>query len=88
MLSELASDLLPPEAIEWRSAFSWLRLIRPPYRYLNPPAWANIHEVCTDFISDSVPKLLRMDWCGVMMIDGRKAAGIEPDRIPFGNLIS
>lgn len=29
---------------------------------------------------------LRVDWCGVMMIGGRKAVGIEADRIPFGNL--
>lgn len=30
--------------------------------------------------------LLRVDWCGVMMIGGRKAVGVEADRIPFGNL--
>lgn len=30
--------------------------------------------------------LLRVDWCGVMMIGGRKAVGIEADRISFGNL--
>ncbi|CAO4183400.1 hypothetical protein [Methylorubrum aminovorans] len=105
MLSELASDPLPPEAIEWRNAFGRLRPTSPPCRYLNPTAWANIHEVCTDFIesfgADAVrlgwtaPQLfgvhpehgtLRVDWCGVMMIGGRKAIGIEADRIPFGNL--
>ena len=30
--------------------------------------------------------LLRVDWCGVMVIGGRKAIGIKADRIPFGNL--
>lgn len=30
--------------------------------------------------------LLRVDWCGVMMIGGRKAVAIERDRIAFGNL--
>lgn len=29
---------------------------------------------------------LRVDWCGVMMIGGRKALAVEADRILFGNL--
>ena len=29
---------------------------------------------------------LRVDWCGVMMVGGRKAVGLERDRILFGNL--
>ncbi|BAU92449.1 hypothetical protein MPPM_3844 [Methylorubrum populi] len=105
LLPEVASDPLPPEAAEWRNAFSKLRPTSPPCRYLNPTAWTNIHEACTDFIerfgADAVrlgwtaPQLfgvhpehgtLRVDWCGVMMIGGRKAIGITSDRIPFGNL--
>ena len=29
---------------------------------------------------------LRIDWCGVMMVSGRKAVGIDARRVMFGNL--
>ncbi|WP_458428605.1 hypothetical protein [Methylorubrum populi] len=105
MLSEIATDPLPPVAAEWRKAFGVLRPTSPPCRYVTATAWASIHEACTDFIerfgADAVrlgwtaPQLfgvhpehglLRVDYCGVMMVGGRKAIGIEADRILFGNL--
>ncbi|KQO78099.1 hypothetical protein ASF36_13765 [Methylobacterium sp. Leaf90] len=31
-------------------------------------------------------KVVRIDWCGVMVAGGHKAVGIEPNRILFGNV--
>jgi hypothetical protein len=43
-LPELAPDLLPPEAAEWRNAFGALRPNSSPCCYLGATAWANVHE--------------------------------------------
>ena len=62
LLPELASDPLPLEAAEWRKAFGVLRPTSPPCRYVNPTAWANIHEACTDFIERFGAEAVRMGW--------------------------
>lgn len=49
LLPELAPDLLPPEAAEWRKAFGALRPTFSPCSYLGATAWANIYEAYTDF---------------------------------------
>ncbi|QDI79225.1 hypothetical protein E8E01_01685 [Methylorubrum populi] len=62
LLPEVASDPLPPKAAEWRNAFGKLRPSSPPCRYLNPTAWANIHEACTDFIERFGAEAVRLGW--------------------------
>jgi hypothetical protein len=62
LLPELAPDLLPPEAAEWRNAFGALRPTSSPCRYLGAAAWANIHEACTDFIERFGAEVVRLGW--------------------------
>ncbi len=62
MLSELGSDPLPSQAVEWRNAFGKLRPTSPPCRYVNPTTWANIHEACTDFIERFGAEAVRLGW--------------------------
>ena len=65
LLPELASDPLPLEAAEWRKAFGALRPTSPPCRYVNPTAWANIHEACSDFIEQFGADAVRMGWTAI-----------------------
>ena len=62
LLPELASDPLPPRAVEWRNAFGALRPGSSPCRFLGVAAWANIHEACTDFIERLGAEAVRLGW--------------------------
>ncbi|MBA9068435.1 hypothetical protein FHR71_002176 [Methylobacterium sp. RAS18] len=62
LLPELAPDLLPPEAAEWRKAFGALRATSSPCRYLGAAAWVNIHEACADFIERFGAEAVRLGW--------------------------
>ena len=62
LLPDLAPDLLPLEAAEWRKAFGALRPNSSPCRYLGATAWANIHEASTDFIERFGAEAVRLGW--------------------------